>query len=59
MNKEIQNSWDAWKKEWNNAKSFFDSKGNINTMSKLKTKWNKEFVEMLQLFYNKGKVIKK
>ena len=38
---------DLWEKEWKNAYNFFNSKGNINTRSRLKDRWNKEFKEML------------
>jgi hypothetical protein len=52
------NSQDAWAKEWKNAYAFFNSKGNVQTRSRLKTKWNKEFIEMLKYFYEKGKELK-
>ena len=51
----MQNSWDAWEKEWKNAKNFFESKGNAETISKLKNKWHREFEELLKYFYEKGK----
>lgn len=40
------NTWDLWTENWNNAKAFFDSKGNSKTKSKLKTKWHKDFMKM-------------
>lgn len=40
---------ELWEKEWKNAYNFFNTKGNIETKSKLKTKWNKEFKEILYL----------
>ena len=49
------NIWDLWEKEWKNAYNFFNSKGNIQTKSRLKDKWNKEFKKML---YDFEKVIK-
>jgi len=49
------NIWHLWEKEWKNAYNFFNSKGNTQTKSRLKNKWNKEFKEML---YDLEKVIK-
>lgn len=54
----IENAWDAWGIEWENAKRFFNSKGNIHTRSKLKDKWHKEFMEILKFFYEQGKFAK-
>ncbi len=31
--------WDIWSENFHNARRFFNSKGNIKTKSKLKTKW--------------------
>jgi len=42
------NTWDLWEKEFNNAKKFFETKGNIKTKSKLKDKWYKEFIQSLK-----------
>lgn len=41
--------WDLWAKEWANAYSFWNSKGNTKTKSRLKDKWYKDFKEMLML----------
>lgn len=46
--KEDINIWDSWEKEWKNAYNFFNSKGNVHTKSKLKDKWFKEFVKILE-----------
>ena len=43
--------WKIWRRNWENAKRFFDSKGNIYTRSKLKDKWYREFESgLLELF---------
>jgi len=44
-----------WKRNWGNAEKFFKSKGNIQTKSKLKTKWYDEFVEDLKELKTKTK----
>ena len=41
------NTWDLWVKEFNNAKKFFNSKGNVHTKSKLKDEWYKSFIKSL------------
>lgn len=33
----------AWLKNWENARKFFESKGNLETKSKLKIKWWNDF----------------
>ena len=43
------NIWDLWANEWANAHAFFNTKGNIKTKSRLKTKWHKEFKEMCEM----------
>jgi len=35
--------WRFWVSNWENAKRFFESKGNIKTRAKLKAKWYKDF----------------
>lgn len=40
---------ELWTKEWKNAYNFFNSKGNLQTKSRLKDKWNKEFKAMLYM----------
>lgn len=40
--------WNYWEQNWNNAKNFFNSKGNIQTKSKLKKKWYKDFEAMIK-----------
>ena len=60
MNKEELGKlvWEKWENNWNNAKKFYGSKGNIKTMSKLKDKWHDEFMEditdLLVKFANSG-----
>ena len=49
INKQV---WEMWKKNFENAKKFFKSKGNIKTRSKLKNKWYNEFFEDLNLIGN-------
>lgn len=39
---------DLWSKEWKRAYSFFHSKGNIHTRSRLKAKWQKELFKDLK-----------
>ena len=43
-----QDAWEDWTKNWNNAKKFFDSKGNIKTKAKLKKKWHDDFMEIFK-----------
>ena len=38
---------DLWRKNFHNAKKFFESKGNLDTKDKLKKKWLDEFYEDL------------
>ncbi len=45
--------WDIWTKNWENAKRFFDSKGNIKTRAKLKAKWLKDFEKDIIEVYQK------
>jgi len=51
----LDNNWDAWEIDFFNAKRFFECKGNVKTKSRLKDKWNKEFMELLKFFFEKGK----
>ncbi len=44
----IINVFDEWKRDFFNAKKFFESKGNSNTLSKLKDKWYKEFFNIFE-----------
>ena len=46
--KMTQDAWEDWTKNWNNAKKFFDSKGNIKTKAKLKKKWHDDFMEIFK-----------
>lgn len=40
--------WQVWERNWKNAKRFFESKGNIDTRSRLKDKWFKDFKKDLE-----------
>ena len=40
--------WKEWEKNWNNAYKFFNSKGNTKTKSRLKKKWQDDFMDMLE-----------
>ena len=40
--------WEMWENNFKNAKAFFGSKGNMDTKSKLKDKWFKEFMNNLK-----------
>lgn len=40
--------WELWEREWKNAYRFYHTKGNIKTKSKLKDKWYKDFVKILE-----------
>jgi hypothetical protein len=53
--KDEMNNWDAWGKEFFNAKAFFTTKGNVHTQSALKDKWNKEFMKIISYFFEQGK----
>ena len=35
--------WDFWERNWENARKFFESKGNMDTKSRLKDKWYNEY----------------
>ncbi len=48
-----------WEKEWKNAYNFFNTKGNIQTKSRLKDKWCKEFKGMLKLVDEEWQKIQK
>ena len=37
-------NWKMWSKNWDNAYNFFNCKGNVHTKSRLKNKWNKDFM---------------
>ena len=43
------NAWDLWSLNWEHAKRFFDSRGNVKTRSKLKAEWYKDFVRCLNM----------
>lgn len=45
-----EEAWEMWAKNWENAKRFFDSKGNTKTRSRLKDKWHKDFMSDLERF---------
>ncbi len=51
--------FNIWAKNFTNSKKFFESKGNFNTKSKLKTKWHDEFMKdmnnLLLEFRNQAK----
>ncbi len=42
------NTWKEWEKNFFNAKRFFESKGNLQTRSRLKDKWYKEFFNIFE-----------
>jgi hypothetical protein len=59
MKKEIKiDGWEIWSRNWENAKRFFESKGNAKSRSKLKDKWFKNFRNDLESIdkqsYQKG-----
>lgn len=37
--------WGMWTRNFHNAKKFFNSKGNSETLSRLKDKWHNEFIK--------------
>ena len=39
--------WEQWTKNWENAKKFFESKGNMKTKSRLKAKWYRDFAKSI------------
>ena len=43
-----QATWELWTKEWQNAYNFFNSKGNVKTKSRLKNKWHKDFMNIIE-----------
>jgi hypothetical protein len=51
--------WDLWVQNWENASKFFNSKGNTNTRSKLKTKWHKGFMAMFENLEAENEQLKK
>ncbi len=42
------NPYDYWQKNWDNASKFFESKGNVHTLSKLKNKWYNDFMQIFK-----------
>ena len=42
------NAWDMWSRNFYNAKRFFESKGNMETKSKLKDRWYRQFEKDLR-----------
>lgn len=42
------NIWDEWAKNFENAKAFFTSKGNIKTKAKLKKKWHDDYFKTFE-----------
>jgi len=52
-------SFEMWRDNFKNAKKFFESKGNLNTRSRLKDKWHKDFYEKLNDLGNKVLELKK
>jgi len=44
--------FDLWADNFESAKKFFKSKGNVQTRSNLKDKWFKEFKEMIEKVYS-------
>ena len=47
------NTFDLWAENWENAKRFFESKGNAETKSKLKDRWYKDFMDMFKMIESK------
>jgi hypothetical protein len=39
--------WGLWVKNWKNAKTFFDTEGNLKTKCRLKKRWHDEFFKDL------------
>ena len=52
--KNIVSGWDLWAENWEYAKRFFDSKGNIKTKSKLKQEWFNQVKRIIQKSYKQG-----
>lgn len=44
----IVDDWDKWEQNFNDAKAFFESKGNTDTKSKLKNKWFNNFIKNIK-----------
>jgi len=42
--------WDVWTNNFYNAKRFFTSRGNLQTRTRLKDKWAKEFKKDIENF---------
>ena len=47
--------WKIWSRNWENAKRFFLSRGNIKTRSRLKTKWFNDFEKDILAIYENAK----
>ena len=44
----VINTWELWAENFEDAKRFFKSEGNIKTRSKLKDKWYKNYIKQLE-----------
>ena len=42
-----ERAWELWAKQFENAKKFFKSKGNVQSRGRLKKKWMDSFYEAL------------
>ena len=51
------NLFEMWQRNWNNSYKFFKSKGNVNTKSRLKDKWRKEFERDMQRLIKEARSI--
>ena len=49
VEKGIVNTWDLWEQNWEDAKRFFTTKGNLNTKEMYKVKWHNNFFKALQI----------
>ena len=41
-------AWKYWKKNWDNAYKFFNSKGNIKTKARYKKIWHDDFFKIFE-----------
>ena len=41
----MKEDWDIWEENFKDAKAFFESKGNLQTRAKLKSKWYNNFIK--------------
>lgn len=42
------NPYDYWEKNWEDARKFFETKGNIKTKCKLKAEWYNNFMQIFK-----------